>query len=346
MSPAHSAARVAVVGAGPIGLELAVALKQARIPFLHFDRGQIGRTVTAFPKLMQFFSSPARIAIAGVPIPNIAQGRCTREEYLAYLRGVATQFDLDVHTFEEVTRVAPRDDDGFDVHTRSARGDRTWHADRVVLATGGTARPRWLNIPGENLPHVFHRFDEPHTFFRKRILIVGGKNSAAETALRCYHVGARVAVSYRRAFFDPESIKYWLLPELRTCIREGRIDAFMSTRPVAIDPCAVTLQRPDNTTFSVEADFVLLLTGFEADMSLFESAGVNLQSESRVPAFNPDTMETNVPGLFVAGTAIAGSQSGYRVFLENCHVHVDRILAALTGAPPPLPSSEYEKPET
>ena len=229
--------------------------------------------------------------------------------------------------------------------TRSAAGERSYRSETVVLATGGTAHPRKIGIPGEDLPHVSHRFDEPHKFFRKKLVIIGGRNSAVETALRCRHAGADVTISYRGGAFDPDSIKYWLLPEIQGCIRDGEIRAFMQTRPVAIEARTVTLERDDGSRFSVDADFVLLLTGFIADMGLFEQAGVELTGEERAPVFDESTMETNVPGLYVAGTATGGSQGNYRTFLETCHIHVDRIVAALTGAPAPAAVDVEDDPE-
>src|SRR4051812_34177769 len=204
---------VAVIGAGPIGLELAVALKRAGVDYLHFDAKQIGYTISWFAPQTRFFSSNERIAIAGVPLQTWDQGKATREEYLAYLRRIVQQFDLQIRTYEPVIHIA-RVGDGFVLTTKPPGGEKTIRANRVVLCTGGTDRPRRLNVPGEDLPHVSHYFQDPHTYFRKRLLIVGGKNSAVEAALRCYHAGADVSISYRRDQLPQSSIKYWLLPEI------------------------------------------------------------------------------------------------------------------------------------
>src|SRR5688572_7783160 len=346
--------QVVIVGAGPIGLEMAAALKQARIPYLHFDARQIGHTISWFAPQTRFFSSNERIAIAGVPLQTADQNKATREEYLAYLRGVVQQFDLRVNTYEPVTeieRVAVSGDDGFVLTTGPAAGPRTYRVRRLVLATGGTDRPRRLNIPGEDLPHVSHYFDDPHKYFRKRVLIVGGKNSAVEAALRCHHAGAHVSLSYRRDRLPAKSIKYWLLPEINGLMQSGRIPAHLSTVPRAITPTHVTLARVGDSlyghdTFDVPADFVLLLIGYVQDNKLFKLAGVQLEGDCGAPVFNPRTMETNVPGLYVAGTAVGGTQDKYRVFIENCHVHVARITAALTGAAPPEAPAPFAAPES
>src|SRR4051812_37431365 len=239
--PVSREADVAVVGAGPIGLELAVALKRAGIDYLHFDAKQIGYTISWFPPQTRFFSSNERIAIAGVPLQTPDQGKCTREQYLAYLRSVVQEFDLRVNTYEPVVAIDRNADGGFVLTTHPAVGRRTYRARRLVLATGGTDYPRRLGVPGEDLPHVSHYFDDPHKYFRRRVLIVGGKNSAVEAALRCHHAGADVSLSYRRAGMPARSIKYWLLPEINSLIEWGKMQAWFGSRPTAIAPNHVTL---------------------------------------------------------------------------------------------------------
>jgi thioredoxin reductase (NADPH) len=363
MPPSVESTDVAVIGAGPIGLELAVALKHAGFDYLHFDAKQIGYTVSWFAPQTRFFSSNERIAIAGVPLQTPDGGKCTREQYLTYLRTVVQQFDLKVRTYEPVVSIERVSvDGGFTLTTRPAAGEKRYRANRVVLVTGGTDRPRRLNIPGEDLPHVSHYFDDPHKYFRKRLLIVGGKNSAVEAALRCHNAGAHVSLSYRRPKLPAKSIKYWLLPEINGLIESGRITAYLGTVPTEITPARVRLEpwtdptaaahpgfsflNPEPRSLNAPADFVLLLVGYEADMSLARMAGIELRGDSYAPTFDERTMETNVPGVFVAGTAVAGTQDRYRIFIENCHVHVDRIVAALTGAPAPATPQPLTAPET
>lgn len=337
-------ARVAIVGAGPIGLELAVALKQKGISYIQFDAQQIGYTISWFAPQTRFFSSNERIAIAGVPLQTADQLKATREEYLTYLRRVVQQFDLQIHTYEPVEDI--RQENGLFVLSARAGGQTHQYTfEKVVLVTGGTARPNLLDIPGENLPHVSHYFDDPHKYFRRKLMIIGGKNSAVEAAVRCHHAGAEVSVSYRQGQF-PNSIKYWLLPEINGLVESKRIRAYFNSRPIAITPASVTLEDSSNRRFEVPADFVLLMTGYVADMTLFTRTGVTLDGERRTPQFNENTMETNVPGLYVAGTAIAGTQQRYTIFLENCHIHVSRIAAALSGEAPPAQTQVPARPET
>jgi len=325
---------VLIIGAGPVGLEVAYELKRRGIDYVQVDRDQIGSTVMWFPEGMMFFSSSDRIGICGIPLQTPGQRRATKEEYLDYLRVVARTRDLPVRTFEEVVSL----ERGFVATTRRADGEHRIEADAVVLATGDMARPRLLGIPGEDLPHVSHFFRGPHEHFRRRLLVVGGRNSAVEAALRCWHAGADVTISYRGDAFPEKSVKYWLLPELKGRIRRGEIACHYDTTPVRITPTHMTLRGAEGE-FDVAADAVLLLTGYVADMSLFEALGATLEGESRRPAVNGQTMETSVPGLYVAGTASAGTQHGYTLFIENCHIHAARIAAALAGdAPPPLPA--------
>lgn len=328
---------IAIVGAGPIGIELAVNLAAAGVDYIHLEAQQIGHTMSWWPRDTTFFSTTERIEIAGVPIQSTAQGRATGEEYLAYLRSIVEQFDLRINTYEPVVGIERRTD-GFLLRTRPPTGERRYLARNVVLASGDMHQPHRLHIPGEDLPHVSHYFRDVHPYFRRRLLIVGGRNSAAEAALRTWRAGAQVTLSYRRATFDGRLVKHWILPDLQAQIDNGMIGFHPLTAPLEITPSHVVLARldeggcPTGEIIHQPADFVLLLTGFEADMTLFQQAGVLLEGPSQTPRFNPSTMETDAPGLYVAGTAAAGQrQEKYTVFIENSHVHVGRIVQALTG---------------
>ncbi|NQT15182.1 MAG: NAD(P)-binding domain-containing protein [Planctomycetes bacterium] len=326
---------VAIVGAGPIGLEMAAALKRTGVDYVHLEAGQTGHTfLTRWPPNTRFFSSPELVAIAGVPLQTIDQEKCTREDYLAYLRGVVQQFDLKVNVYERVI-LAKRDNDGFTLRTSTRTGDRLYRCRRLVLASGGMAAPNRLDVPGEDLPHVSYSLGDPHRYFRTRLLVVGGMNSALESALRSWRAGADVTISYRRAELGRGTAKQHLVGEVGLWVREGRIRFLPETVPVEITPEHVVLAptrdgRPcEGERIRHPADFVLLSTGFVADMSLFEQLGVELDGPRKVPQFSPETMETNVPGVYVAGTATGGTQTQYKQFIETGHVHVERIAAAM-----------------
>ncbi len=336
---------VILIGAGPIGLELAVTLKRHNIDYLHFDARQIGYTVSWFAPQTRFFSSNERIAIAGVPLATPDQTKATREQYLAYLRSIVQQFDLKVHAYEPVTAI-----DGaageFLLTTHPTTGPRRYRAAKIILATGGTDHPRRLGIPGEDLPHVSHYFNDPHDYFDQDLLVIGGKNSAVEAALRSHHAGARVSISYRKAALPAASIKYWLMPEITGLFKSGAIKTCFNTQPAEITPTHVHLRHHDGRISQAPANFVLALIGYGQDTTLFNLAGIELIGANRAPAHDDRTMQTNVPGIYVAGTAVAGTQTRYTLFIENCHVHVERILAALTGHTPPPTPAPLAQPES
>jgi thioredoxin reductase (NADPH) len=324
---------VAVIGAGPIGLELAVALKQAGIDYVQIDAGQIGSTIEWYPPQMLFHSSSDRLALAGLPIQTANQQKITREEFLAYLRALVQYFGLTVRTYERVVNIK-KSPDGFDLQTTAGR----LRADIVVLAIGAFHAPRLINVAGEDLPHVSHYLGDPHKYFGTRLLIVGGRNSAVEAAVRCHRAGADVTISYRGADFDPKVVKFWLLPEVRALIRDGYVRFLPRTCVESIQPGRVKLSSGE-----IPADFVLLMTGYRQDPALFEMLGVTLQGDERAPVHDAETMETNVPGVFIAGTAVAGTPPRkVSVIVETCHVHVPRIVAAITGRRVALPDGALD----
>ncbi len=343
---------VLIVGAGPIGIELAAALKHAGVDYTHLDAGQIGQTITWYPRQARFFSSPERIAIAGVPLVTKDESKATREEYLAYLRGVVKQHELDIRTYQRVVGI-DQTPNGFEVHTRKGGGvSELFHCQHLVLAIGDMHRPRLLHIPGEDLHTVSHYFEEPHKYFKQRLTIVGGKNSAAEAAIRCYRAGADVTLSYRGDTFNEKAIKYWLLPELKTLINSRQIRFFPKTVPTRITHESVILSPTDGgVPVDVPTDFTLLLTGYEQDPFLFDQLNLQRTGENQAPVLDPHTNQTSAKNVYIAGTAAAGTQSEFRLFIENCHPHVTRIVRAITGqAPPPdlvnTAAEDYRLPES
>lgn len=317
-------ADVGIIGAGPLGIELAIALKESQISTIQFDKAQIGEAIFNFPVGTRFFSSSERIGIAGFPLQTRDQQKCSREEYLSYLRTLVARFNLNIHTYEEVLKVE-KTTEGFTLETSA---DKKYSVRFLVLATGGTSKPRRLNVPGEDLPHVSSKMEDPHKYFRKNVLIVGGKNSAVETALRCFHVQAKVTVALRREKFSPHEIKYWLLPELIGRIDHKEIRCDYSTEVTEIFKDYVLLKKLESgQKLKQPADFVIKAIGFEADMHLFKQIGATLEEGS--PLFNKTTMETTVPDLYVLGTAIAGTQKRFKVFIENTHEHIGKILTSI-----------------
>lgn len=337
--------RVVIVGAGPIGLELAVALTRNQIPFQILDAGAIGQTISWWAPQTRWFSSNDRISIAGVPLLTHDQNKANREQYLTYLRSVAEQYQIHVQCYQCVVDIQQRDS-GFTVISESTQGQTGIDCETVVLAVGGLDHARRLGIEGEDLPHVDGYLREPHRYYGRRVLIVGGRNSAVEAALRLYHVGAHVSLSYRGRNLPEENIKYWLYPEISGLIRSGKIQAYFKTQPVRITSTYVELEdvQKQGEPQRHYADDVLTLIGYEQEKSLFHRAGIELVGDNQQPQVNEESMETNVPGIYIAGTALAGTQSSqYRLFLENCHQHVDRIMTRLTGKSVESEDGEWQR---
>ncbi len=321
---------VVIVGGGPIGIEVAAALQELGVSYVLIEARQIGQTILDWPRDTKFLSSPERDAIAGVPIQTRHQDMLSGEEYLAYLRTVVDTLGLSVATYERAVDV--RGSLGaFEVRTERPGGGETYRSERVVLATGDMSEPKLLGVPGEELPHVSHRFVEPHRYFRRRLLVVGGRNSAVEAALRCFRAGADVTISYRRRELDRKRVYSRYHLEIGILIEKGKVGFLPETEPVEIGRSEVVLRGADGTTSRRAADFVLLCTGFSADLSLFRAAGVSLSSEDLEPSFDALTMETDVPGLYVAGTAANGNRRSERLFIATCHVHVERIARSIAG---------------
>lgn len=317
--------KVAIIGAGPLGLELAISLKLAKVPYLQFDQGQAAQAIFNFPVGTRFFSSAERIGIAGIPIQTIDQQKCSREEYLAYIRSVIGQYQLSIKTYEKILSIQKTEEGEFLLKTET----QNYLASIVIIATGGTSFPRKLNVPGENLPFVHWQMQDPHAYFNKKVLIVGGKNSAVEAALRCFHAKAKVSLATRKAQFADKEIKYWLLPELLSRIEKDEIHCFYDSHITEILPGEVTLLQKGIEIIE-KTDFVVKAIGFDADLSLLKMAKVELQGEQNAPFYDLSTMETNISNLYVLGTIVGGTQKRYRVFIENTHHHIEKILLSIS----------------
>lgn len=323
---------VIIVGGGPLGIELAVLLKRNNIDYLHFEARQIGDTISKWPRQTQFFSAPERVALAGIPVHSPNQQSLTGEMYLGYLRSVVEQCQLSIRTYEPVVDIQKEADGRFLLTTASLTGQNQVRCQRLVLATGNMNFPRQLGIEGEALPHVHHRLDDPHDYFQKRVLIVGGKNSALEAALRTWRAGAQVAISYRRAEFETSIVKPHLAREIGLLIDKGMIDFYPGTEVRHLEEGAVYLgNNNDGSEKTVAVDFVLFCIGFEMDMTLYEKVGITLKGQARTPEFYSETMETDVPNVYICGTAAGAMEAEHELFIMTSHDHAEKIAAALTG---------------
>jgi thioredoxin reductase (NADPH) len=318
--PSHVPALI--VGAGPIGLACAISARRAGVEALVIDAGSIAHSIVRYPVGMVFFTTPERLEIGEHPLV-CAGAKATREEALKYFRGVVRAEDLRVRPFTRLVS-ARRADGRIHCVTATRTGTESLTCDRLVLATGYFDHPNLLNVPGESLPHVSHWFDEPHLTSGLDVVIIGGKNSAVETALQCYRAGARVTLVYRREEFKP-SVKYWLRPDLENRIAGGEIHAKLGAEVVAITPDAVVVRSGEGQEERIPADRVYALTGYHPDFDLMREIGITIDDATGRPALNPETLETNVPGVYLAGSAGAGRHTS-EVFIENGRYDGEKIF--------------------
>ncbi|MCC6245228.1 MAG: YpdA family putative bacillithiol disulfide reductase [Gemmatimonadaceae bacterium] len=319
---------IAIVGAGPCGLAVAIAATRAGLTAAVFDRGPIVSGIAGYPTFMSFFSTAERIAIGGVPF-LVATEKPTRRDALAYYRGVATHFGLDVRQFttvESLRALAPHaDGPRWALNTRTRTGHAaTVQARAVVVATGYFGRPNRLNVPGESLPHVRHGYIDGHEAWDSDVVVVGGGNSAVDAALDMYRAGGRVTLVHFGEALDP-NIKPWVRPEIEARIRDGVIRAVYQARVTAIDADAVTVQTPSGND-RLPASQVYTMTGYLPETELLERVGVPIDAETGIPAHDSETMATPLPGLYLAGVIASGFQAN-RIFIENGRDHGDLIVA-------------------
>jgi len=321
---------VLVVGAGPAGLATAIAATKRGLSCQVIEKGALVNSLLHYPTEMVFFTTPELMEIGGMPFVS-PYDKPTRMEALRYYRRVSDAFKLDV-VFDETVVAVSRDSTighggALVVDTKSARGvRRSWHALTVVLATGAYDVPNRMDIPGEELPHVSHYYSQPHPFFRKKVVIVGGKNSAVEAALDLYRSGSLPTIVHRRSALG-EGIKYWVKPDIENRIKEGSVQAHFDARVVEIRPTTVVIEQKGETR-ELEADAVFLLTGYGADTTLLRGAGVDIHADTCGPSFDPETFETNVPGLYTVGAMVAGVQSG-KIFIENGRFHGEKVIEGI-----------------
>jgi thioredoxin reductase (NADPH) len=320
---------MAVVGAGPCGIAVGAAAAKADRKAVLFDKGCITSSIADYPYYMRFFSTADRLEVGGVPW-SIPEKNPSRREALVYYRGVVDHFGLDVRQYEEVVKVEGQAGD-FIVHTRRMSGEEARYRARfVVVATGGFHAPNLLDVPGEDLPKVLHYYTEPYPYYDQDVLVVGGSNSAVESSLELFRAGARVTMVHFLDRLDP-GVKPWVVPDITNRLEKGEIGVFWRHRVAEITPGTVMLRHEDTGEVrTLTNDWVLAMTGWRSDPSLLRELGVEVQEETGVPNHDPETMETNVPGVFIAGVLAAGNDAN-KVFIENGRAHGGQILRALEG---------------
>jgi thioredoxin reductase (NADPH) len=353
---------VICIGAGPTGLACAIEAKRAGLRPLVIDKGVLCNSLYRYPVNMVFFTTPELLEIGDLPFVSAAE-KPARVEALKYYRKCVEHYDLELRLGEVVTRVEG-EDGNFRVHTSVNQNDlgvrekdkiiksgdggeghqqdelsprnkvngvtQQYASHKLIVATGYYDLPNRLGVPGEDLPHVSHYYTEPHPFWRQDVVVVGGKNSAAEAALDLYRSGARVTLVHRRPELG-STIKYWVRPDIENRIKAGQITALFETHVVRIEREAVHVIGPSGAK-SLPAVQVFALTGYHPDFDFLRQLGVKLDSQTNKPALDPQTLESNVPGLYLAGVVIGGKYTS-EIFIENGRFHGKQIIAALTGTP-------------
>ncbi len=312
------------IGAGPTGLACAMEAKRAGMHPLVVDKGCLCNSLFHYPTNMLFFTTAEKMEIGDLPMATSGD-KPTRSEALKYYRKAAEHYELPVRQFESVQDVQ-RVNGAFRIRTRHAGGVADEHrAARVVIATGYYDIPRLLGIPGEDLPHVSHYYTEAHSYWQRDVVVIGAGNSAAEAALELYRAGARVTLVHRGRQVS-RRIKYWVLPDIENRIAAGEIRGCFEADVERIEPGRVFVRIPSGQSV-IPAESVFAMTGYQPDFAFLKAQGIELDAQTQRPAVNPETLETNVPGLYVAGVVVGGQQTS-EIFIENGRFHGKQIVAS------------------
>lgn len=319
-----------VIGAGPCGLAVGIAAKQAGISCVLLDRRTIVSTIERYPLAMTFFSTPERIEIGNVPF-IASHEKPTRQDGLIYYRRVAEHYALDIRPGEDVVDVNRGPDGSFQVQVTRRHDSKHYHAGAIVFATGYYDNPNYLRVPGEGLPHVTHYFVEGHPYWRQRVVVIGAGNSSVDAALECWRAGATVTLVHFGEGFD-RTVKAWVLPDIVNRVKEGSIGVRWRCRVRTITPTHVELMSDaDGATESLLTDAVLAMTGYHADTTMLQRLGVPVNPDSGVPAHDESTMATTLPGCYLAGVIASGNDAN-RLFIENARGHGELIVRHLLQA--------------
>lgn len=312
---------VTIIGAGPIGLACGIALKNRGIPCRIIDKGCLVNSIYHYPVNMTFFSTSDRLEIGNIPFIS-HNVKPTRREALEYYRRVTAHYKLPIQLYEKVQTI--RGSEGnFEVLTDKG----VYHSEHMIISSGFYSDPHLMGIPGEDQPKVKHYYDEPHPYAFQKVLVIGAGNSGVDVALETYRCGSDVTMAIRDNEIK-KTVKYWVKPDIENRIRDGEIKAYFNTRVLAILEKSVRLSTPDGI-IEIENDFVLAMTGYEPDFSLLEDAGVRFgEDEFRTPSYDNITMESNVPGLYLAGVVCGGLHTS-KWFIENSREHGEAIAKAI-----------------
>jgi thioredoxin reductase (NADPH) len=321
----NNAVDVVVIGAGPTGLACAIDAQNAGFRTMLVDKGCLCNSLFHYPSGMTFFTTPELLEIGNIPFSSPNQ-KPNRQEALEYYRKVAQHFRLNIRQYQHVDRAEGQAGD-FTVHCTDAAGrPRTYRTRALVIATGYYDRANYLDVPGEKLPKVYHYYQDPHPYFDQDVLVIGGKNSAAIAALDLWRHGARVTLAHRGAAMH-RHVKYWILPDIENRIAHDEIHGHFETVVEEIGLDSVRLRTPQGPV-TLKNDFVFAMTGYHPDFKFLEALGIRLAGPDRTPAFDPQTLESNVAGIYLAGVVVAGARTS-EIFIENGRFHGAQIAAGL-----------------
>ncbi|AMQ00529.1 FAD-dependent pyridine nucleotide-disulfide oxidoreductase [Pedobacter cryoconitis] len=310
---------VLIIGAGPIGMACGIAAQKAGLKYIIVEKGALVNSLYNYPVFMTFFSTSQKLEIGEVPFVSI-NPKPNRNEAVEYYRRVAEKFDLQINLFEKVEGVRKIGNGEFEVQTSK----RAYRAKNVIISTGFYDVPLLMDIPGENLPKVAHYYKDPHLYAFQNVVVIGANNSGIDAALETYRKGAKVTLVIRGAEIG-SYVKYWVRPDIENRIKEGEIKAYFNSEVLAITEDSVTIKTPEET-ITVENDWVIAMTGYQPDFGMLKKLGVKLDGEyGTAPAYNPETMETNLPGLYLAGV-VCGGMDTHKWFIENSRVHAEQIF--------------------
>ncbi|SDL65715.1 YpdA family putative bacillithiol disulfide reductase [Sediminibacillus halophilus] len=316
-----------IIGAGPCGMSAALELQKRGVKPLLIEKGNVVNSIYHYPTHQTFFSSSDRLEIGEIPFIT-EKKKPVRNQAMAYYRTVAERSQLRINSFERVVKVT-KQEKGFQLRTRTAKGEeRFYQADHVVVATGYYDQPRYMGIPGEELPKVMHYFKEAHPFFGQNVAIIGGKNSAVDAALELHKAGANITVLYRGSEYSP-SIKPWILPEFASLVRKEIVNMEFNAEINRITENEIHYQV-DGKQRVIDNDYVFAMTGYQPDNQFLQEMGIEINKETGEPEYDEETMETNVSDIYIAGVIAAGFNNN-KIFIENGRYHGGLIAEAITA---------------
>ncbi|RKT01503.1 YpdA family putative bacillithiol disulfide reductase [Chryseobacterium defluvii] len=312
---------ILIVGGGPIGLNCALEAQKNNLSYLIIEKGTIVNSLYHYPLYMRFFSTAEKLKIDGIPFISTAP-KPGRQEALEYYQGIARQKNINIHLYEKVLNIS-KTHELFEIETSKSK----YLSKNVIISTGFYDIPNMMNIPGENLPKVKHYYTEPYPYAKQKVVVIGSSNSAVDAALETYRKGAEVTMLIRHSGIS-ESVKYWVKPDIENRIAEGSINAYFNAEMIRIEEKTVVFKDGNGQVHEIENDFVLAMTGYLPDFDFLRNSGIELQGDCLNPVYHPETMETNVPNLYLAGV-VCGGKDTHLWFIENSRVHAEMIIGSI-----------------